>query len=386
MKKILYVLPLILILAFTYGFLKIGQDPNVDVSPSFNSESYTGNVNIADTTPPAGFPFPTVFNFFYNNIANMNAGTVGAMYLMGKYYFNRWNLAQTYIYDSTGVNGGPGVMRTVTYVGAIRDLTTNGRYLFGGSATATLYKLDTNMSTVGSFSIPGAQFRAIAWDPGRGGYWNCNFAGSIICHDSIGGVKGTITNTYDAKYGLGYDSVLATDTGFVWCWDQGPASAGPNRLTKFRATTGAILATYQFNLVLAGIAGGAEVVIYPGSPSRKTLLLNYQNVAMVAYKMADLLVSIENQQSMISGFSLSQNYPNPFNPSTKINFNLMKMNNVKLAVYDAAGKLVKTLLNQEMQAGDHTVTFDASNLATGIYYYTISAGDFKDTKKMVLVK
>jgi hypothetical protein len=197
---------------------------------------------------------------------------------------------------------------------------------------------------------------------------------------------GDITNSYDSKTGLAFDSVIATDTGFVWCWDEGPGSAGPNRLTKFIASTGTQLAVYNFSLVGTALAGGAEIVVYPGNPLRKTLLLNYQNFALVAYKMSDILVYVENRQSMISGFSLNQNYPNPFNPDTKISFNLMKMKYMTLAVYDAAGKLVKTLLNQEMQAGDHTVTFDASNLATGIYYYTISAGDFKDTKKMVLIK
>jgi hypothetical protein len=388
MKKILYVLPLFLVLAFTYGFLKISQDPNADINPLSNSERYNGNNNAADTTPPAGFPFPTIINFNYATIANMNSGTVGAMYLFGKYYFNRWSApAETYIWDSTGTNGGPGVMRTVPYVGANRDLTTDGRYIYGGNTLTTLYRLDTNMATLKTFTIAGAQFRAVAWDPGRKGFWNCGFSGNIICHDTTGVVKGTIVNAYDAKYGLAFDSLTATDTGFVWCWDQGPLSAGPNRLTKIAATTGTTLATYNFALVSAAIAGGAEICIYPGSvPPRKTLLLNYQNFALVAYKMGDVITSIENQQSMISDFRLSQNYPNPFNPSTKINFNLMKMNNVNLSVYDAAGKLVKTLVNQVMEAGDHTVTFDASNLATGIYYYTISAGDFKDTKKMVLVK
>jgi hypothetical protein len=374
------------VLAFTYGFLKIPQNPNADILSSFNSERFIGNNNTADTIPPAGFPFPTIFNFNYAAIPNMNAGTVGAMYLFGKYYFNRWNLTQTYIYDSTGVNGGPGVMRTVSYVGGNRDLTTDGRYLYGGNTLTTLYRMDTNMATLDTFTITGAKFGAVAWDKGRNGFWNCGKTGNITCHDTDGVVLGDITNSYNSKTGLAFDSVTAVDTGFVWCWDQGPGSTGPNRLTKFIAATGTQLAVYNFSLVAAALAGGAEIVVYPGNPSRKTLLLNYQNFALVAYKMADILTSIENKQSMISGFSLNQNYPNPFNPSTKISFNLMKMNNVILSVYDTAGKLVKTLVNRMMEAGDHTITFDASNLATGIYYYTISSGDFKDTKKMVLLK
>lgn len=384
-NKILYVLPILIVLAFTYGFLKIPQNINADV-PSFNSERFVGSNSASDTMPPAGFPFPTVFNFNYASVPNMNAGTLGAMYLFGKYYFNRWNSTQTYIYDNTGTNGGPGVMRTVTYTGGARDLTTDGRYLYGGNTLTTLYRMDTNMATLQTFTITGAKFRGVAWDRGRKGFWNCGYTGNITCHDTDGTVVGDITNSYDSKTGLSFDSITSVDTGFVWCWDQGPASSGPNRLTKFNAATGTSLAVYNFSLVGAALAGGAEIVVFPGNPPRRTLLLNYQNYALVAYKMGDILVSIENQQTMISGFSLKQNYPNPFNPCTKISFNLMKMNDVNLSVYDASGRLIKTLLNKMTEAGEHSITFDASGLASGIYFYTITASGFRETMKMVLVK
>ena len=85
-------------------------------------------------------------------------------------------------------------------------------------------------------------------------------------------------------------------------------------------------------------------------------------------------------------FSLSQNYPNPFNPSTVINYGIPKTSMVKITVFDILGREVGTLINDLQQPCSYSVKFDASNLASGVYMYKIQAGDFTDTKKMLLVK
>jgi hypothetical protein len=87
-----------------------------------------------------------------------------------------------------------------------------------------------------------------------------------------------------------------------------------------------------------------------------------------------------------NNFELSQNYPNPFNPMTTINYSIAERSNVILKVYDMLGKEVATLVNEVKEAGQHTVNFDASNLASGMYIYKINAGNFTDTKKMILMK
>lgn len=98
-------------------------------------------------------------------------------------------------------------------------------------------------------------------------------------------------------------------------------------------------------------------------------------------------VSVEQVGSGVPEvYNLSQNYPNPFNPSTTINFALPKGSNVVLKVYDVLGREVATLLNGEKPAGNYEVNFDASKLASGLYVYTINAGDFTSTKKMMLMK
>jgi hypothetical protein len=85
-------------------------------------------------------------------------------------------------------------------------------------------------------------------------------------------------------------------------------------------------------------------------------------------------------------YSLDQNYPNPFNPTTKITFSLLEANNVSLKVYNMLGEEIATLVNGFMNAGTFEVAFDATDLPTGTYFYSITAGNFKSVKKMMLIK
>jgi len=85
-------------------------------------------------------------------------------------------------------------------------------------------------------------------------------------------------------------------------------------------------------------------------------------------------------------FGLSQNYPNPFNPETIIKFDIPKSEYIKLVVYDISGKEIRTLVDQQLNAGIYEVKFDADNLASGIYYYKLTAEGFTETRKMVFLK
>ena len=94
----------------------------------------------------------------------------------------------------------------------------------------------------------------------------------------------------------------------------------------------------------------------------------------------------DNTYNLPESFSLSQNYPNPFNPSTAISYSLPKSGNVILRVFNILGNEVATLVNEDKDAGQYKVEFDASNLSSGIYFYKIQAGSFAETKKMILLK
>ncbi len=169
-------------------------------------------------------------------------------------------------------------------------------------------------------------------------------------------------NTYTYYEGTSMSSpIVAGTVALIW--------------SKFPSYT----ATEVVNKLLAGVDN-----IYNVNPSYQGLLGSGR---VNAYKCVLTTTGISNYNSIVpANYAVSQNYPNPFNPTTNINFDLPKGNNVKLKVYDMSGKEVAVLLNEYKSAGKYTYTFDANSLSSGVYFYRISAGDFSDTRKMMLVK
>jgi hypothetical protein len=110
----------------------------------------------------------------------------------------------------------------------------------------------------------------------------------------------------------------------------------------------------------------------------------------------DITVDVENPATSIvlENYYLAQNFPNPFNPSTKIKYTIPSVTlrqaqsdiTVTLKVFDVLGKEVATLINEEKPVGTYEIEFDASNLTSGVYLYQLSAGNFVETKKMVLLR
>ncbi len=105
-------------------------------------------------------------------------------------------------------------------------------------------------------------------------------------------------------------------------------------------------------------------------------------------KASDIITSVNEQKTIPTEFKLEQNYPNPFNPSTVISYQLPVAGHISLIVYDVLGREVATLVNEFQQAGIHNSTFTIHNsvLPSGVYFYRITAGDFVQTKKMILLK
>lgn len=107
----------------------------------------------------------------------------------------------------------------------------------------------------------------------------------------------------------------------------------------------------------------------------------------IVIKTATISVGINNTPSIIPArFAVYQNYPNPFNPTTNIKFEIPKNTFVTLKVYDVVGKEVATLINEERNAGSYNVDWNASFYPSGVYFYSFKAGNFTETKRMLLIK
>lgn len=112
----------------------------------------------------------------------------------------------------------------------------------------------------------------------------------------------------------------------------------------------------------------------------------FRDTPVYLYQLGEMSVSNEPVTSLPSTYTLEQNYPNPFNPSTVISFSLPAAHDVRLDVFDVLGRRVATLVNSRMQAGQHDISFDASRLASGVYVYRLSAGNFVQSKRLTLIK
>ena len=113
----------------------------------------------------------------------------------------------------------------------------------------------------------------------------------------------------------------------------------------------------------------------------------YQNLAPVDGTIIESVVAVEHRKAeMPEAFAVSQNYPNPFNPITRIDYSITQKSHVTLEVYNLLGQKVATLVDGEREMGSYSVHFDASQLNSGLYIYTIKAGAFEATRKMTLMK
>ena len=167
--------------------------------------------------------------------------------------------------------------------------------------------------------------------------------------------------------------------------------SGTSMATPITASVAALIWSYDPSLtavqVRSFLFNGADNIeskldsLYRGKMGAgRVNAKNSLDLAAGASKMADK----SGQQP--TAFTLQQNYPNPFNPSTIINYELPISNEVKLSIYNMLGQEVRTLVNGPQEAGSHSVTFKATGLASGVYYYTLKTASHVLTKKMILIR
>jgi hypothetical protein len=203
-------------------------------------------------------------------------------------------------------------------------------------------------------------------------------------------------NLYGLRSGI-YDIFCSTDTGATW--------TTLNRLDPYTNITVTCLAVHDTIIYFGTDTQGVNFSLNGGttwtnenssSPSARTLLVVGPNLFAGGYSvvgsvyrrpLSEMLTRVENKSKQtLSTFFLNQNYPNPFNPSTTISFTIPSRSLVTLKVFDLLGKEVTTIFSKEISAGNHSTQWNASNIASGVYFYRLQSGSFVDIKKLLLLR
>lgn len=220
------------------------------------------------------------------------------------------------------------------------------------SGTIDVGRYDLSGNYLGVFITSSLSFAQQIFRLPNGNIATCFFSGAttsgLLITDSTGA---TVLNTFQSVTGLRGGAQLPNGNFLV------TNAAG---LHEINGTTGALIRT----IAAAG---------------------NFQYFGLYN---SDLLVGVDPVQTsnIADGYKLYNNYPNPFNPETNIEFRVAEIGQVNLKVYDATGREISNLVNQKMNPGTYNIKFNASNLNSGVYFYTLTAGNFRETKKMILVK
>ncbi len=207
-----------------------------------------------------------------------------------------------------------------------------------------------------------------------------------------GGAWGTMAvwvSTLEAKWPALYSRKVNGNKVFPGVFEQSENANFPPRTIRYKAYDGTNWSTsVQVSDTSNDVTGiqKPEVADIDGStPVFAFVGGNYINVYFDNFSWVPTDVN-DGSNSLPEVFSLEQNYPNPFNPSTSIQFRIPENSFVSLKIYNVLGKEIVTLINEEKNAGNYEVSFNASTLSSGVYFYKLEAGNFVQTRKMILMK
>ena len=303
-------------------------------------------------------------------------------------------------------NGGSWTSGTsgMTYLNVL-SLIAVGANLFAGTSGGGVFRSTNNGSswtvvnsgianyTIFSFAASGTNIyansgTAIYYSSNNGTNWS-----NINNNIGDNNIRSVYANGNNLLAGTLYSGVFSsTNNGLIWM-----AAGLTSIFTSCFVSNG--------NHIFAGTSGGVFLTTNFGAnwesknqgftsiPSVYSLYnINNFIFAGTSSKVwrrdsAEINIGIKQiSESVPSSYSLKQNYPNPFNPTTKITFNVARMSDVKIVVYDIMGREVQSLVNEKLQPGTYETTFDGSQFTSGVYYYRLTTEDFVDTKKMLMIK
>jgi hypothetical protein len=223
-------------------------------------------------------------------------------------------------------------------------------------------------------------FNVMTADPGIMNQFNINIQNTTATTLTTY-INSGWTNIYTGTYtvpGTGWQYINCPSSTFTW--------NGTNLLlevcftnpsyTQYSTVYSTTMTGMQLGYYMDGITG-CSTAVYGTIPSRPNVCFTM---------VTPLGVNNNLYTGTPTKYELSQNYPNPFNPVTKINFALPKQGFVTLKIYDVLGREVRTLVNEVKSAGQFSVDFNASEFASGVYFYRLESNGFSDIKRMMLIK
>jgi len=359
----------------TYLYLSNSFDSTAG-SSHINRQKYAHITNPFVATPTIDYSQTSINNGgFYWNTSGLPAGT----YL--------WTDI-AYFRTSTSVN------RIIT-VYNVPGSTSYNLYLawsddFGVTATGSSTIAEANVDYGARMVFNGGtavysgmiayvrQFSGADWDP----YYRSTTDGGTTWTSGFIDGSSNRTHTVDIVaprsavnlFKVGYDQDSATSN---YAFYTGGNATSWNLPTARAVSPGGV--DSSFTKVIAGFKNG-------GGDDCFSLFSTGSGTNLFSSRLCFVATGIQNSNEIPKVYSLSQNYPNPFNPTTSIKFSIPKQGLVKLAVYDILGNQVETLENGTLEAGNYIIDFNASSLSSGVYFYKLTAGNFTDTKKLLLIK
>lgn len=347
-------------------------NPGVITGDIYNIEALDANTAFVTTSPGATFIYKTtngganwvqvytIAGGFINTIKMVSASNG---YAFGDVLAGNWLMLKT-------VDGGASWTSLATIAGTgdgrnnCLQITGNNMWFGTGQNTvlrSTNLGVNWTVATVTGITgqVTGIQFNSATVGLVGGATMSKSTDGgttwALLAASGTGTISGIEGSGNDYWYVRGTTIYRSTDVGATWTLVHTQTAAQND-----------ISLVADANTCMVGWSAGASGTIS---------------------KMTGTPVGINDPSSQIpSAYSLMQNYPNPFNPTTNITFALPVAGNVELKIYDITGKEVASLVNTYVNAGTHSVSFDAGAYASGIYIYKITAGTFTDSKKMVLIK
>lgn len=230
-------------------------------------------------------------------------------------------------------------------------------------------------------------------------YYSLNYGQSWDSVSNSGIYVRPVSVSYNSTFNKLYLSILggiftSTNSGFNWISSNTGLPANPNVTSFFMngdtiytslKGSGIYKSTVQSS-VWTSFNDGLKNLYVNSIYGDKNYLYAGVNSNGVYRRRTNILTSLNNTNEISYRYSLFQNYPNPFNPRTNIRFAVAKLSDVKIVIYDLSGKEVEVLVNEQLQAGTYLTDWNASNYSSGVYFYKIQAGDFSETKRMLMIK